>query len=103
MLSGAAALDAYAASLPAFYLGYAQMVNPALAISNPDPAPAPVAVTMSRQSAQKADNKGMEEKLEKVIDRLGVLETIAESTGKTAFYIDQVTDGGVEMRMRSDQ
>ncbi len=98
LLKGATDLEAYAARLPGFYFGAVQAMTAPPMVSQPV---VPTVATMSKQSAQQVDNKGMEDKLDKVIDRLGVLETIAESTGKTAFYIDQVTDGGSEVRTKA--
>lgn len=96
LLKGAKALDDYAARLPDFYRGAAQAMT--APVITPPVAPPVVqqSGTMSKESASQA-NSGLEQRMDKMIDRLGKLEAIAESTSKTAEYIDRVTEGGNAM------
>lgn len=105
--AGAKALDERAAMLPSFYWGYAQAVNPALAVANPPPAVTQVSTppvvqqtaTMSKTSAQQADLSRLEAKVDGLLTAIGDnMQEIASSTADTAKYIGKVTDKGAAMR-----
>lgn len=95
LLKGAAALDAYAASLPAFYFGYADAVNSPAVVA--PTVTAPIQASMSRSSAQQADNKGMEVMMEKMVDRLDKLEVIATGMTQLADQFDRVSNSGSKL------
>ncbi|MGG7603553.1 phage tail length tape measure family protein [Massilia sp. BKSP1R2A-1] len=107
--AGAKALDERAAMLPGFYLGYMQAVNPALAITNPAPAPVVTQVatppvvqqtaTTSKSSAQQADITRLEAKVDALASIGDTMQEIAQSTADTAKYIGKVTDRGAAMRI----
>ncbi|WP_288379840.1 tape measure protein [uncultured Massilia sp.] len=103
LAKGAKALDDYAASLPAFYLGYVQALQP-----SPAPVVTPVSTpsvveqtgTMSKSSAQQADINRLEAKVDGLLTTIGdTMQEIATSTADTAKYIGKVTDKGAAMRV----
>ena len=86
-------LDAYAASLPAFYFNYAQALNAPGYVA---PASAvPTQASISRTSAQQGDVSRVEAKVDRLIETLGgSMAKVANSTSQLAEQFDRVTEGG---------
>ncbi|MGG7604628.1 hypothetical protein [Massilia sp. BKSP1R2A-1] len=97
LAAGAAALDAYAASLPDFYRGYVAMLNSAAVVT---PAAASLQQgSMSKSSAQQADVSRVEAKVDALIEKLGgSMEQVASSTSQLAEQFDRASGGGSKLR-----
>lgn len=97
LAAGAAALDAYAASLPDFYRGYVAMLNSAAVVT--PAATSPQQGSMSKSSAQQADVSRVEAKVDALIEKLGgSMEQVASSTSQLAEQFDRASGGGSKLR-----